>query len=69
MLQPFVDKHEFAGAVALVVGRDKVLSVDVTGFTDIAGGKAMTPDAVIQAREDHWKRILLSRGEHGLNRN
>lgn len=28
-----------------------------------------TPDEVILARETFWKRILLSRGEHGLNRN
>ncbi len=28
-----------------------------------------TPDEVILAREEFWKRILLSRGEHGLNRN
>jgi hypothetical protein len=28
-----------------------------------------TPDDVIVAREGFWKQILLSRGEHGLNRN
>lgn len=28
-----------------------------------------TPDEVIIAREVFWKRILLSRGEYGLNRN
>jgi hypothetical protein len=28
-----------------------------------------TPDDVILAREAFWKRILLTRGEHGLNRN
>lgn len=28
-----------------------------------------TPDDFIQAREAHWKRILLSRGPKGLNRN
>ena len=46
LLQPFVDKHELAGAVALVAGRDKVLSTEVVGFADIAGGKAMAPDAM-----------------------
>lgn len=30
---------------------------------------APTPDDVILKREAFWKRILLSRGEHGLNRN
>jgi len=28
-----------------------------------------TPDETILAREAFWKRILLTRGEHGLNRN
>lgn len=28
-----------------------------------------TPDEVIIERETFWKRILLTRGEHGLNRN
>ncbi len=46
LLQPFVDKHELAGAVALVAGKDKVLSTEVVGFADIAGGKAMAPDAM-----------------------
>jgi hypothetical protein len=28
-----------------------------------------TPDETILAREGFWKRILQTRGEHGLNRN
>ncbi len=28
-----------------------------------------TADDIIIGREDFWKRILLTRGEHGLNRN
>jgi hypothetical protein len=28
-----------------------------------------TPDEVAIARETYWKRILLTRGEQGLNRN
>ena len=46
LLQPFVDKHELAGAVALVMDKDKVLSVEAVGFADIAGGKAMKADAI-----------------------
>jgi CubicO group peptidase (beta-lactamase class C family) len=45
-LQPFVDKHELAGAVALVADKDKVLSVEAFGFADIAGKKAMKTDAL-----------------------
>ena len=28
-----------------------------------------TPDEIIVARETFWKKILLTRGKHGLNRN
>jgi CubicO group peptidase (beta-lactamase class C family) len=46
LLQPFVEKHELAGAVAIVVDKSKVLSVEAVGFSDIAGGKAMATDAM-----------------------
>lgn len=46
VLQPFVDKHELAGAVAVVATRDKVIATDVVGFADIAAGKKMTPQTI-----------------------
>jgi CubicO group peptidase (beta-lactamase class C family) len=46
LLQPFVEKHELAGAVALVADKDKVLSVDAVGFADIKAGRKMTPDTL-----------------------
>jgi CubicO group peptidase (beta-lactamase class C family) len=45
-LQPFVDNHSLAGAVALVATKDKVLEIDAVGFADIAGRKPMQPDAL-----------------------
>ena len=45
-LQPFVEKHELAGAVALVADKDKVLSVEAVGFADIATGRKMKVDDV-----------------------
>lgn len=45
-LQPFVDKHELAGAVALVADKDKVLSIATVGFADVQGMKAMQLDAM-----------------------
>src|ERR1700687_4578670 len=45
-LQPFVDSHSLAGAVVLVADKDKVLSVEAVGFADVAGKKAMEPDAL-----------------------
>src|SRR3954470_12078650 len=44
-LQPFVDKHELAGAVTLVADKEKFLSIDTVGFADIAGKRPMTADA------------------------
>jgi CubicO group peptidase (beta-lactamase class C family) len=46
VLQPFVDRHELAGAVTLVADKDKVLGVDTVGYADVAAKKPMTPDAV-----------------------
>lgn len=45
-LQPYVEKHELAGAVALVADKDQVLSVESVGFADVAAGRAMTSDAL-----------------------
>src|SRR4051812_42500976 len=46
VLQPFVDRHALAGAVALVADKDKVISVDAVGFADVGAKKAMTADAI-----------------------
>lgn len=45
-LQPFVESHSLAGAVALVASKDKVLAVETVGFADIAAQKPMTPDTM-----------------------
>jgi CubicO group peptidase (beta-lactamase class C family) len=45
-LQPFVDGHTLAGAVALVADKDKVVSLDTVGFADVAAKKPMRPDSV-----------------------
>lgn len=46
LLQPYVEKHELAGAVALVADKDHVLSVETVGFADIGANKAMPADAM-----------------------
>lgn len=38
-------------------------------FALLEARPAPTPDDAIMAREAFWKRVLLTRGEHGLNRN
>ena len=45
-LQPFVDKHELAGAVTLVATKDKVLDVATVGWADVAAKKPMQADAM-----------------------
>lgn len=46
LLQPFVDKHELAGAVACVVNKDKVVALETVGFADIAAGEKMQADSL-----------------------
>jgi CubicO group peptidase (beta-lactamase class C family) len=46
LLQPFVDKHELAGAVALVVDKEKVLAVETVGYADIEAKRPMAADSV-----------------------
>lgn len=41
LLRPFVEKHELAGAVALVVDKEKVLAVEAVGYADIAASKLL----------------------------
>jgi CubicO group peptidase (beta-lactamase class C family) len=46
VLQPFVDRHELAGAVTLVASKDNVLSLEAVGYADIAGKKRLQTDAL-----------------------
>ncbi len=45
-LQPFVEKEELAGAVALVANKDKVLAVEAVGFADRSTKRPMKTDAL-----------------------
>jgi CubicO group peptidase (beta-lactamase class C family) len=46
VLQPFVDRHELAGAVTLVADKDQVLSLDAVGYADVAARTPLRTDAV-----------------------
>jgi CubicO group peptidase (beta-lactamase class C family) len=46
LLQPFVDSHSLAGAVALVAAKEKVLAVEAVGFADVAAGRPLETDAI-----------------------
>ena len=45
-LQPFVDRHELAGAVMLVATKDKVVDLETVGYADIAAKKSMSKGAL-----------------------
>ena len=45
-MQEMVAKNEIAGAVTVVVTKDKVLHLESTGLADVASKRAMTPDAL-----------------------
>ncbi len=45
-VQPFVDRHELAGAVMLVADKDQVLAIEAVGWADIAAQKPMQSDSM-----------------------
>jgi CubicO group peptidase (beta-lactamase class C family) len=45
-MQEMVEKNEIAGAVTVVVAKDKVLHVESTGLADVASKRPMTPDTL-----------------------
>jgi CubicO group peptidase (beta-lactamase class C family) len=45
-LQPYVEKQELAGAVALVADNDKVLWCETVGYADVAAKKPMEKDSL-----------------------
>src|SRR5260370_1883215 len=45
-MQEMISKNEIAGAVTVVVNKDKVLHLESTGFADVAAKRPMTPDAL-----------------------
>src|SRR5262245_3136139 len=45
-MQEMLAKNEIAGAVTIVVSKDKILHLETTGFADVATKKPMTPDTL-----------------------
>ena len=45
-MQEMIAKNEIAGAVTVVVTKDKLLHLESTGFADVAAKKPMTPDTL-----------------------
>ena len=45
-MQEMIGKNEIAGAVTVVVSKDKVLHLETTGFADVAAKRPMSPDTL-----------------------
>lgn len=45
-LQPFIEGHSLAGAVTLVADKDKILSINTVGFSDVEARKPMRTDTL-----------------------
>ena len=45
-MQDMIGKNEIAGAVTVVVSKDKVLHLETTGFADVAAKRPMSPDTL-----------------------
>lgn len=45
-MQEMVAKNEIAGAVTVVLAKDKILHFESTGFADVAAKRPMTPDTI-----------------------
>ncbi|MCX6953990.1 MAG: serine hydrolase, partial [Verrucomicrobia bacterium] len=45
-LQPSLDAHEIAGAITLVLTKDRIVHFETQGFADLATQRPMTPDTM-----------------------
>src|ERR1043166_8369293 len=45
-MQELIAKNEIAGAITVVVTRDKTVHLETTGFADVAAQRPMTPDTL-----------------------
>ncbi|HYE33211.1 MAG TPA: serine hydrolase domain-containing protein, partial [Methylomirabilota bacterium] len=45
-MQQMVEKNEIAGAVTVVVSKDKTLHLESTGYADVESKRPMTPDTI-----------------------
>ena len=43
-IEPYVDRHELAGAVMLVASKDKILDLETVGYSDVKAKKPLAPD-------------------------
>jgi CubicO group peptidase (beta-lactamase class C family) len=72
-VQPFVDSKTLAGAVMLVESKDKVLSLEAAGWSDVAQHKPMRTDALFwiasQSKSMTAAALMMLVDEGGVNLN
>jgi CubicO group peptidase (beta-lactamase class C family) len=72
-MQAMVDQNEVAGAVTVVVAKDRVLHLECTGLADVASKRPMTPDSLFwiasMTKPITGTAILMLQDEGKLNVN
>src|SRR6266550_2645907 len=70
-MQEMISKNEIAGAVTVVVTKNKILHLEATGFCDVAAKKPMMPDSLFwiasMTKPITGTAILLLQDEGKLN--
>src|SRR6266853_809571 len=70
-MQEMITKNEIAGAVTLVIARDKILHLETTGLADVASKKPMTVDTLFwiasMTKPITGTEILMLQDEGKLN--
>src|SRR5437667_10575321 len=70
-MQEMIAKNEIAGAVTVVVQKDKVLHLENNGFADVAAKRPMTPDTLFwiasMTKPITGTAILMLQDESKLN--
>ena len=73
VLQPFVDRHELAGAVTLVATAERVLDLEAVGWADVATKRPMATDCLFWIASQSKPlaatalMILVDEGKVGLD--
>jgi CubicO group peptidase (beta-lactamase class C family) len=72
-IQPFVERHELAGAVMLVANKERVLDLEAVGFADVEGHMMMPTNALFWIASQSKPitaaalMILVDEGKIGLD--
>ena len=63
-MQEMIARNEIAGAVTVVVSKDRFLHLETTGFADVAAKRPMTPDSLFWIASMTHRRISTQARQH-----